>query len=271
MKKILSILCIIVVLIAFAGWFAYNKWKTSPSYSLMQTGIALQTKNTMMLEKYVDLDNLLDKAITSALTEAMKANNQNSENEMAGMFAMGLVSAFKPQIVSMAKEAILSGMQEAGEAPAQAGGKCSLNGEQCSTKENTADNAEKAPFKKPAIKSVKILSQDDDLASAEIIIKAEEVEEPIRLVFGMRQHGNYWRIEELQNTKELVEKASALLAEEEGLGNMMDANPLASFGSMSDDVKVSYEVSDIEDFEGTMPEDLKTTSGNSAPQTAPAI
>ena len=107
MKKFLAIVCILLLLCAAGGWYFYNQWKTAPTYSLMQAGLALKNNDKAGIEKYVDLDGVLNNAVDIFVEEGIKQAKKESDNDMVIAMAGGFLSAMKPALVSAMKEGVL--------------------------------------------------------------------------------------------------------------------------------------------------------------------
>lgn len=182
MKKALTVILILLVLCAAGAWFAYNSWKESPAYSLAKAGLALQENNSMMIEKYINIDSVLGDTVDTIVRESVKNYGGGENSDMMNIMIAGFASAMKPHIVSALKQNILEGIK-----------KNSGN----SSAEETA---------KSKIKSLKTLKKDDDLASVEVVLLLPEFEEELKLMLGMKKHSNYWRIEKIENLEENISK-----------------------------------------------------------------
>lgn len=178
MKKALAVILILIVLCAAGAWFAYNSWKESPAYSLAKAGLALQANDSMMIEKYIDIDSVLSDTIDVIVRESLNSYGGGESNDMMNMMITGFASAMKPQIVSALKQNILEGIKK------------------------NSGNSSAGEMPKSKIKSLKTLKKDEDLASVEVILLLPESEEEVKLVLGMKKHSNYWRIEKIENLQE---------------------------------------------------------------------
>lgn len=181
MKKVLSVILILFVLCTAGLCWAYNNWKESPSYSLSKVGLALQSKDSMMIEKYIDIESLLGDAFDTFFKESLKIYGIENNNDILDMMIGGVVSASKPQIVSALKQGILDGIK------------------------NTSESSYEESISKSKIKSLKVIRKDSDLASVEIILLVPEAgNKELKLLLGMKKYSNYWRIERLQNSEDIL-------------------------------------------------------------------
>lgn len=178
MKKALAVILILIVLCAAGAWFAYNSWKESPAYSLSKAGLALQANDSMMIEKYIDIDSVLSDTVDVIVQESLNSYGGGESNDMMNMMITGFASVMKPQIVSALKQNILEGIKK------------------------NSGNSSAGEMPKSKIKSLKTLKKDEDLASVEVILLLPESEEEVKLVLRMKKHSNYWRIEKIENLEE---------------------------------------------------------------------
>lgn len=178
MKKALAVILILIVLCAAGAWFAYNSWKESPAYSLAKAGLALQANDSMMIEKYIDIDSVLSDTVDVIVQESLNSYGGGESNDMMNMMITGFASVMKPQIVSALKQNILEGIKK------------------------NSGNSSAGEMPKSKIKSLKTLKKDEDLASVEVVLLLPESEEEVKLVLGMKKHSNYWRIEKIENLQE---------------------------------------------------------------------
>lgn len=178
MKKALAVILILIVLCAAGAWFAYNSWKESPAYSLAKAGLALQANDSMMIEKYIDIDSVLSDTVDVIVQESLNSYGGGESNDMMNMMITGFASVMKPQIVSALKQNILEGIKK------------------------NSGNSSAGEMPKSKIKSLKTLKKDEDLASVEVVLLLPESEEEVKLVLGMKKHSNYWRIEKIENLEE---------------------------------------------------------------------
>lgn len=186
MKKFLAILCVFVLLAAAGGWFAYNKWKTGPSYSLIQAGLALKNNDKAAIEQYIDLDGVLNNAVDIFVEEGIKQASAEEKDNGVALMAMGFISALKPQMVAAMKESVLKAVDEA-------------------KNDKNAKENKKQLEESINIKSVKTLQRNGDNASVEVIMDIPENKDS-RFVLGMRRYGDYWKVEKLENPQENILK-----------------------------------------------------------------
>lgn len=186
MKKFLAIVCILVLLCAAGGWYAYNNWKTGPAYSLMQAGLALKNNDKAAIEKYVDLDGVINNAVDIFVEEGIKQAKKDSDNDMMIAMAGGFLAAMKPAIVSAMKEGVLQAIDNANK------------------DEKAAENQKKLQ-ESIKIKSVKTIKKEGDIASVELIMDIPE-KQNVRFVLGMKRYADYWKVEKLENPQENILK-----------------------------------------------------------------
>lgn len=179
MKKIISVI-VIVLLLGGLGGFAYYQYKQSPKYSLKSAFLAIKSNNKMLMEKYVDFDNI----IGEALNESFSKDKELAENP----FAMGMLALMKPAIVEVAKETIFSQIKASSEQSNQ------------SAQNNQEKNSStESPIK--SVKSVKTIQKDGDIATIQIIFIGLRGQE-IPLTLGMQKKGDYWQIKQIMNFEE---------------------------------------------------------------------
>lgn len=172
MKKWIIIVSTIVLVCIISGWLGYHYWITSPLYSIQQVGIALKEGNNTKLEKYMNLDGLLDKTFSQMLMNEMRQSGEEDN-----LFAIGMVMMMKSQLVNLAKHSILSEVREIA--------KTNVDGKS----------------KKQFVKSVKVVEKEKDLASVEVIFNGANGNK-IRFLLAMRKKGDYWQVEEILNPEE---------------------------------------------------------------------
>lgn len=186
MKKFLAIVCILLLLCAAGGWYAYNNWKTGPTYSLMQAGLALKNNDKAAIEKYVDLDGVLNNAVDIFVQEGIKQAKKDNDNEMVIAMASSFLSAMKPAIVSAMKDGVLQAIDEA-------------------KKDGNFQENQNKIQENIKIKSAKTIKKNGDNASVELIMDIPE-KQNVRFILGMKRYGDYWKVEKLENPQENILK-----------------------------------------------------------------
>lgn len=172
MKKIISVLGVVLIVSLVVFFWRYNTWKNGPLYSLQQVGMAFKEGNNTKLEKYMNLDGLLDKTFSQILINEMRQSGEEND-----VFVMGMAMMIKSQLVNMAKQFIFSEAHEM-------------------LKNNT-----EGKVKKQFVKSARIAKKEEDIATVEVILNGANGKE-IRFLLAMRKMGDYWRVEELLNPEE---------------------------------------------------------------------
>ena len=180
MKKMLKIAIIAVVLLAGLGGGLYYYYRQSPIYSLKMAAEAFQTNNQANIEKYVDLEYLLNDIFDKEFLQDPKMDESP--------LARQVLSFLKPSFVSMLKDVILQSIEEAIE-------------EQKAQNDTKADSS--SPQKK-VVKSVKVLQKKGKIAIVEVRLYSKNGQEiPIEL--EMQKMGNYWQIKTVHNSSQIIQ------------------------------------------------------------------
>ena len=93
---------IILVLLGLAYYFFY--FIKTPSYAVNQIRLAVEQRDPVKFQQYVDMDNVLDKAFEDLLTAESKIYN---DGVLDNPFALSVLHMLKPTVVKLMKEEAL--------------------------------------------------------------------------------------------------------------------------------------------------------------------
>ena len=172
MKKIISYG--IPILLLVIGGAVYNYYTHTPIYSLKQAGKAIFANDQMSIEKYIDLDGIVNHIID----EKLSTDREILENP----FALGMVSLMKPQLVILSKQGILNIFQE------------------------VRDRSKKENGKIRYVKDIKTLQNDGKNAIVEIILYGKNHID-INIKIGMHKMNGYWQVTQWFNAEEMEKLA----------------------------------------------------------------
>ena len=74
------------IVIAGIAYETYNYWKQTPEYSLLQIKLALETKDSYLFEKHVDLDRLISRGVDAVIESSINKNEKGTSKIFAKPF-----------------------------------------------------------------------------------------------------------------------------------------------------------------------------------------
>jgi hypothetical protein len=196
MKKLVAALLLISTL-AGAG---YYYWTTTPQFSLLQIKTAVDTHDTELFNKHVDIESLTSRAVDGFMEYAMVEVDTNSTGGMLGSaFAAGLVAMAKPKLVEYASNKIL--MEIEGENSSAT--EVNTGIPQASELDRLFNGAD-GDFRQD------YLNINGRISFLGLIKYDRELDSEIIYEFKLRELEGYWQIVELSNLKDVLNKTEEL-------------------------------------------------------------
>lgn len=93
---------VVLILLGVAFYFLY--FVKTPSYAVNEIRTAVEQRDTVKFQQYVDLDSVLDKAFEDMLLAESKIQNDSIMNNP---FALGVIHMIKPAVVNLMKQQAL--------------------------------------------------------------------------------------------------------------------------------------------------------------------
>ena len=112
MKKLL-VGSIVLAGIAYA---TYNYWKQTPEYSLLQIKLALETKDSYLFEKHVDLDRLISRGVNAFIESSINKNEKGEESEageLGANLAKNIIEGIAPLATLYLKNLVIEQVEGA--------------------------------------------------------------------------------------------------------------------------------------------------------------
>ena len=219
-KKIFTGLLILLVLCA-AFFFLYVV--KTPHYSLYQIHKAVQTHDTVLFERHVDLDTIYSKGLNDLISSGFKGK----KNIGVDLFAAGVIKAMKPMVVSAMKDATLDSVRrEKKDKQVQASNN---SGQSAQTeKESLKKQKNKIENSIPLLQKLKKLLDvsnlkikdgsvgkvENNVAGVSVILHDEELNKDFTVNLRMeKQAGDVWQIKEITNFADVLTEMNDAMKE----------------------------------------------------------
>ena len=179
---------IIIVGILAASLFGYNHWLNTPQYSLLQIQKSADTKDTVLFDKYVDTNGIIEEIvedISIIFIEEMDAEGSSEYSFLdPKIIAAGFVSLFQPAIEDAIKDSFDQFWEDEVE---------------------TIETKQPKPGLKNNIDSFEMLYLKKEGKIAELGLKVEDPDsgQITELEFKLNKVENYWRVTQISNLEEL--------------------------------------------------------------------
>lgn len=197
-KKAFILILIISVLI-ITGTIFYLNWIHSPKYSLIQTVISVQQRDSASFEKYVSLDSVFDKYYDEILLQAKEQRNIPKDNweEIGQNFADGIAVMLKPTVVNILKRSVIESIENSDDKTpdkeiSEDAKEYDINF--IKAKEELLNN----------FKGIQTITFNETKTLAEVTISFVLSGNTVKASLIMRKKDNYWQIIEFKNFTELI-------------------------------------------------------------------
>lgn len=212
---------LLILLVLCAAFFFLYVVKT-PHYSLYQIHKAVQTHDTVLFERHVDLDTMYSKGLNDLISSGLKGK----KNIGVDLFAAGIIKAMKPMVVSAMKDATLDSVRKEKSKQVQAQGS---NGQPAQTeKESLKKQKNKIENSIPLLQKLKKMLDVSNLkikdgsvgkvennsAGVSVILHDEELNKDFTVNLRMeKQAGDIWQIKEITNFVDLLTEMNDAMKE----------------------------------------------------------
>ena len=205
-KKIgLGLLALLALGTAFFFLYAVK----TPHYSLYQIHKAVQTHDTVLFEKHVDLDNMYSKGLNDLISAGLKGK----KNIGVDLFAAGIIKAMKPMVVSAMKDATLDSVRKEKSndkalAANNSGQPAGTEKESLKKQKNKIENAipllqklkKMLDVSNLKIKDGSVSKTENNSATVSVILHDEELSRDFTVDLRMeKQPDGEWQIKEITN------------------------------------------------------------------------
>lgn len=184
------------VLMASLG--SYLLWTRSPAYSLKQLAVAIKQHDRDGVEKFIDIDAVVNHALDAWMEEASLESDSESGWEAAGqVMAFGLFQLMKPRVTSFVKESFLSYVETGDFRDTEGRGELesgflTLLRRGVSSTSKVLEVVSVRKDGKLALVTIRLLTNDQDEILPEI---------------KMRNKGTHWQVVGIQNFSDVIGSA----------------------------------------------------------------
>lgn len=198
MKKLL-LGSVVLAGLAFAG-FSY--WQQTPEYSLLQIKQALDTKDSYLFEKHVDLERLISRGVDTFIKSWMNQQDQSYDSEaeeLGATLAKNIIEGIAPLATLYLKNLVIDQVEgsisnnEDGEGNSVVENLFSVNPEQRMGIKESLATAEQEH-----------LRQDGNNAFLGVSIVNKESAQTLLIEFKLQKYDDYWRVTEISNLETLL-------------------------------------------------------------------
>ncbi|MFB9863093.1 DUF2939 domain-containing protein [Rufibacter immobilis] len=208
MKRIMVVLSVLV-LVGAVGFWLYKRYAQGPEYSLYQIKQAVDNRDLVALEKYVDVDrttaSFLDQAVKAGMAELPQ-----KEQALAAM-ALGMAMASKKEQVLQAMRSGIEEYVEKGEAgknpPAQVSEE---EWQQLQAVLPVQKLLQENPLMNSRLEGITNVRRQDSLAVVGLDLRVASQANPVIVEVQMRDQGNYWQVVGLPNAGTVMKQLGLL-------------------------------------------------------------
>ncbi len=165
---------VVLAALLVGGGLWWRSFTRSPAYSLGQLAKAVDNKDWDGVQKYVDIEALVNQVVDTALAQSIQDDDTGF-----GALAAGFAQSLKPSLVQQAKEAFREGVEQDG------------------------GSSEGAPFagyfSAKKVKSVTYIG-DEALVTVEV---PDDGGEDFELKLKMKRVDDFWRVVGIENIMDL--------------------------------------------------------------------
>lgn len=180
-----------LLVLCLGGW---TYWTRTPQYSLLQLSKAVEAKDRMAFEQYVDLDRATSATVEGLagvlMAEIQKeaAADESGFGALGAALAGGMIEAFKPSAASYLRNAVLDGV-ETGRADsvfAASRGEGDMSG--------ALDDLGIRKAARARFGGTGDVVRSGDVARVPLKLRYEDLDTTLALMIGMERVGSRWRV-----------------------------------------------------------------------------
>ena len=220
LKKI--VLGLLILLVLCAAFFFLYVVKT-PHYSLYQIHKAVQSHDTVLFERHVDLDTTYSKGLNDLISSGLKGK----KNIGVDLFAAGIIKAMKPMVVSAMKDATLDSVRREKkkkqvQAPTSNGQTARTEKESLKKQKNKIENSipllqklkKMLDVSNLKIKDGSVGKVENNAAVVSVILHDEDLNKDFTVNLRMeKQAGDVWQIKEITNFVDVLTEMNEAMKE----------------------------------------------------------
>ncbi|MBC3539412.1 DUF2939 domain-containing protein [Rufibacter sediminis] len=208
MKRIMVLLSVLV-LVGAVGYWLYKRYAQGPEFSLYQIKQAVDNRDLVALEKYVDVDRTTASFLDQAMQAGM-AELPQKEQALAAM-ALGMAMASKKQEVL---QSIRGGIED------YVAHRKSMNGRPAAVSEEEWEQLQAVlplqkllqenPLTNSRLEGISYVNRNDSLAVVGLDLRVPSQPNPVIVEVQMRDRGNYWQVVGLPNAGPVMKQLGLL-------------------------------------------------------------
>jgi hypothetical protein len=196
-------------------------FEPTPTDTLQEIKVAVETKDAVKFQRYVDVDSVASKAVDAVMGHAMTSSMPSEDSEgfeaIGAALGMAFMETMKPMMVEAIKAALL---EAAGQRP--------VVGSEGQSHEMTSGLAEMFEGSSSSWKASSV-KEDGPLAIVSIPFTSEEIGETVLDLKLEKAESGDWRLTELANLSEIFKKQEAVRAKRKAEREAALNKHLASF------------------------------------------
>lgn len=210
------------LLVLCAAFFFLYVVKT-PHYSLYQIHKAVQTHDTVLFERHVDLETIYSKGLNDLISSGFKGK----KNIGVDLFAAGVIKAMKPMVVIAMKDATLDSVRREKknkqvQAPNNDGQPAQTEKESLKKQKNKIENSipllqklkKLLDVSNLKIKDGSVGKVENNAAGVSVILHDEDLNKDFTVNLRMeKQSGDVWQIKEITNFVDVLTEMNDAMKE----------------------------------------------------------
>ena len=190
-----------LIALTVLGYGGFLYWQTTPEYSLLKIQEAIETKDSYLFKKHVDVENLIERTIDKIFENSIAKREKEPDKEssfpnLSSGVAEGIIEAIKPVAINFLTNEIEKYIEGESADDSTSNGLLSLPA------------FEKFDVRK--IESILSSAQKKYLTKEEKVallgLEFEDAQGELRVIeFKLRKFEDYWRLTELSNFDDIFD------------------------------------------------------------------
>ena len=198
-KGIIAAVSVLVVAV-FSGFYY---WTTTPEYSLLKIKDAIESHDSVLFNKHVDVETVVSRGVDVIFEQSMAndAGSASGAEALGSKIAAGMLAMMKPKIVEYATNKINIAIEGT---------------------TNKGDESKPVSGKAASLKNIEsFFGSDSDLKQSYVRKEGniayfglerfdEKLQDTITLEFKLRKNDGYWQVIEASNLREMLQRLEKL-------------------------------------------------------------
>ncbi|GAB3301662.1 hypothetical protein [Hymenobacter tenuis] len=198
MKK--TILALLLLGLALAGYLYYRKLSTGPEYSLLQAAKAVKDHDAATFERYVDVSSVTRNLVDQVIEQEAVLGSL----DLGGLALKGTLALLKPQIAQAARAEVRRYVETGSAEAAVAAAPNNLLGV------SVLGLAGKVVSSDSKFKGLKYTREEGEQAFIGLEFTQPRYDTTLVLEVKMRNQGDHWQATEITNTAEILKHVTRL-------------------------------------------------------------